>query len=132
MNCLTRVPLTLEQGTIWVFPTFARRESGLQVQYEWSAEEAQRDWRDGAVRLARVDAGASSRGIWPRSIGEILSAAAPRQPLPEQRCAHRRAAAARVSQAPVSRRPRRRARAPEFEAAVEQGRERLYPCVEQR
>jgi ATP-dependent helicase HrpA len=46
--------LILEQGTLQVYPTLTQRGSSLQVQYEWSAEEAQRMWQEGAVRLART------------------------------------------------------------------------------
>ena len=65
------MPLMLEQGTLWVYPTLARRDSRLEVQYEWSAEEARHVWRDGAVRLARR-CWSASRAIWPRRSGEIL------------------------------------------------------------
>jgi ATP-dependent helicase HrpA len=47
-------PLELEQGIVEVYPALARRGTALEVLYEWSAEEAQRAWRDAAVRLARV------------------------------------------------------------------------------
>ena len=46
--------LILEQGALQVYPTLTQRGSSLQVQYEWSAEEAQHTWREGAVRLART------------------------------------------------------------------------------
>jgi ATP-dependent helicase HrpA len=46
--------LVLEQGALQVYPTLTQRESSLHVQYEWSAEEAQHMWREGAVRLART------------------------------------------------------------------------------
>ena len=35
-----RVPLTLPQGAVAVYPALEKCESGLQVRYEWSAEEA--------------------------------------------------------------------------------------------
>lgn len=44
----------LEQGTLRVYPALAQRDHSLEVQYEWSAEEARRTWREGAVRLARL------------------------------------------------------------------------------
>jgi ATP-dependent helicase HrpA len=46
--------LVLEQGALQVYPTLIQRGSSLQVQYEWSSEEAQHAWREGAVRLART------------------------------------------------------------------------------
>jgi ATP-dependent helicase HrpA len=48
-----RAAISLEQGALWVYPTLTTRGSKLQVQFEWTAEEAERAWRDGAVRLAR-------------------------------------------------------------------------------
>jgi ATP-dependent helicase HrpA len=35
-----------------VYPALTLREGLLEVQYDWSAEEAQHAWREGAVRLA--------------------------------------------------------------------------------
>jgi ATP-dependent helicase HrpA len=46
--------LHLEQGTVQVYPALTRRGALLEIQYEWSAAEAQRAWREGAVRLARM------------------------------------------------------------------------------
>ena len=46
--------LILEQGALQVYPTLMQRGSSLQVQYEWSPEEAQHAWLEGAVRLART------------------------------------------------------------------------------
>jgi ATP-dependent helicase HrpA len=45
--------LELEQGTLPVYPALVQREGALEVQYEWTAAEAQHAWRTGAVRLAR-------------------------------------------------------------------------------
>jgi ATP-dependent helicase HrpA len=50
----SRVSIALPQGAIALFPALARRDSGLRVRFEYSIEEAQRDWREGAVRLARL------------------------------------------------------------------------------
>jgi ATP-dependent helicase HrpA len=122
-------PLTLEQGTIWVFPTLAKHESGLRVQYEWSAEEAQQTWRDGAVRLARLMLERQARDL-AKAIGSstaLLLSASPYLTSNDLidamlqltiRCACFTEAEAPRTQA-------------EFAAAVEQGRERLYPCLEQ-
>jgi len=124
-----RVPLTLEQGTIWVFPALEQRESGLHVHYQWSAEEAQRIWRDGSVRLARAMLERQARDL-AKTVGgsvSLLLSASPylgSDALTDAllqltiRCACFAEAEA----------PRTRT---EFEAAVDQGRERLYPCLEQ-
>jgi ATP-dependent helicase HrpA len=123
------LPLALEQGTISVFPTLERHASGLQVQYEWSAEEAQRTWRDASVRLARAILERQSRDL-ARSIagsvplllraGPYLGSDALTDVLLQLTFREACFAAAEA--------PRVRA---EFEAAVDQGRERLYPCLEQ-
>jgi ATP-dependent helicase HrpA len=47
-------PLNLDQGTLWVYPALQQVGQRLEVQYEWSAAEAQRAWRVGSVRLARA------------------------------------------------------------------------------
>jgi len=124
-----RAPLTLEQGTIWVFPTLQMRESGLQMQYEWSAEEAQRTWRDGSVRLARVMLERQSRDL-AKSIGSSVSLLLRAGPyLGSDALTDAllqltfRGACFAEAEAPRTR--------VDFEAAVEAGRERLYPCLEQ-
>jgi ATP-dependent helicase HrpA len=121
--------LTLEQGTIWVFPTLAPRESGLHVQYEWSAEEAQRTWRDGSVRLVRAMLERQSRDL-AKSIGTSVSLLLRASPYLDSdalidallQLTFRDACFAQAEA------PRTRA---EFEAAVDKARERLYPCLEQ-
>ena len=124
-----RVPLTLEQGTIWVFPTLAKRDSGLQVQYEWSAEEAQRSWRDGSVRLARAMLERQSRDL-AKSIGSSVSLLLRASPYLDSDALIDallqltfRSACFAEAEAPRTK--------VEFEAAVDKGRERLYPCLEQ-
>jgi ATP-dependent helicase HrpA len=124
-----RVPLTLEQGTIWVFPTLERRDSGLHVRYEWSAEEAQRTWRDGSVRLARAMLERQSRDL-AKSIGSSVSLLLRASPYLDSDALTDallqltfRGACFAEAEAP-------RARV-DFEAAVEAGRERLYPGLEQ-
>ncbi|MEO7206432.1 MAG: ATP-dependent RNA helicase HrpA [Steroidobacteraceae bacterium] len=124
-----RVPLTLQQGTIWVYPTLEWRESGLQVQYEWSADEAQRTWRDGSVRLARVMLERQSRDL-AKSIGSSVSLLLRASPYLGSdalidavlQLTFREACFAEIEA------PRTKA---EFETAVDKGRERLYPCLEQ-
>jgi ATP-dependent helicase HrpA len=124
-----RVPLTLEQGTIWVFPTLANRESGLHVQYEWSAEEAQQIWRDGSVRLARLILERQARDL-AKDVGSSVALLLRASPYLTSdalidallQLTFRGACFAEAEP------PRTRS---EFEAAVESGRERLYPCLEQ-
>jgi ATP-dependent helicase HrpA len=124
-----RVPLTLEQGSIWVFPSLEQRESGLQVQYEWSAEEARRAWRDGSVRLARAMLERQARDL-AKSIGSSVALQLRASPylggevLTDAllQLTFREACFAEAEA------PRTKA---EFEAAVDRGRERLYPCLEQ-
>ena len=123
------LPLALEQGTISVFPTLEKRDSGLHVHYEWSAGEAQRTWRDGAVRLARTILERQSRDL-AKSVASsvpLLLSASPylgSDALIEAllQLTFRDACFAQAEP------PRHRL---EFEAAVDSARERLYPCLEQ-
>ncbi len=124
-----RMPLTLEQGMIWVYPTLARRDSLLEVQYEWSATEAQHVWRDGAVRLARQMLARQSRDLAEAIRGNLplLLSASPYLESEELidmllQVSFRRALF------DDSDAPRLRA---QFDLAVEKGRERLYPCTEE-
>ncbi len=122
------VPLELEQGTVWVFPALARAQS-LEVRYEWSAAEAKRSWRHGAVQLARVILAAQARDLGKTIAGDapLLLAASPYMPsgaLIETlvQMAFRRACF-EDDEAPRSRAA--------FESAVEQGRARLHPCLDE-
>jgi ATP-dependent helicase HrpA len=124
-----RMPLTLEQGTMWVYPTLARRDSFLEVQYEWSAAEAQHVWRDGAVRLARHMLARQSRDLAESIRGNLplLLGASPYLESEELidmllQVSFRRALF------DDSEAPRLRL---QFELAVEKGRDRLYPCAEE-
>ena len=124
-----RVPLALEQGTIWVFPTLRQRDLTLQVQYEWSGEEAEHVWRDGAVRLARAMLERQSRDLAKTagSSAKLLLRASPYlsgDALIDSLLQLAFRAACFGEEAP----PRTRT---EFEAAVDRGRERLYPCLEE-
>jgi ATP-dependent helicase HrpA len=124
-----RMPLALEQGTIWVFPALLQRDSGLQVQYEWSAEEAQHAWRDGAVRLARSMREQQSRDLAKSaaSSAALMLRASPYlsgDALVDTLLQLAFRAACFAEELP----PRTR---PEFEAAVDRGRGRLYACLEQ-
>jgi ATP-dependent helicase HrpA len=121
--------LALEQGTISVFPMLEKRASGLQVQYEWSAEEALRTWQDGAARLARTILERQSRDL-AKSIGSsvaLLLSASPylgSDALIDALLQLTFRSACFADAGP----PRTRL---EFEAAVDNGRERLYPSLEQ-
>jgi ATP-dependent helicase HrpA len=124
-----RVALSLDQGSIWVFPALEKRESRLQVRYEWSAEEAERSWRDGSARLARAMLERQARDV-AKSIGSSVALLLRASPylggdaLTEAllQMTFREACFAEGEA------PRTKA---EFEAAVDAGRERLYPALEQ-
>jgi ATP-dependent helicase HrpA len=66
------VALRLEQGSVEVYPALRRRGALLEIQYEWSAEEAQRAWRESAVRLARIMLERQARDL-----GKSLAASVP-------------------------------------------------------
>jgi ATP-dependent helicase HrpA len=124
-----RIALTWDQGSIWVYPALSEHDSGLQVHYEWTAEEAQRAWREGAVRLARVILERQSRDL-AKTIGSdipLLLSASPylgSEALIDTlvQLAFRSACFA------AGEPPRRRA---DFDTALERGRERLYPAVDE-
>jgi ATP-dependent helicase HrpA len=123
------LPLALEQGTVWVFPTLARGTQALEVRYEWSAAEAERSWRQGAVQLARIMLAAQARDLGKSIAGNaaLLLAASPylkSNALIEAllQLAFRRACFD-DGKAPRTREA--------FEAAVDQGRARLHPCLEE-
>jgi ATP-dependent helicase HrpA len=120
------VPLALEQGTVEVYPALAR---GLEVRYEWSAAEARRSWRQGAAHLARVMLAAQARDLGKTIAGNasLLLAASPYLEsgalieavlqLVFRRACFDDGEAPRTRQA--------------FEAAVDRGRARLHPCLEE-
>ena len=123
------MPLTLPQGAVAVYPALEKCESGLQVRYEWSAEEAGRAWRDGSVRLARVMLERQARDL-AKSVGgsvSLLLMASPYLGSDDLTDALLqltfRGACFAEADAPRSK--------TEFEAAVDMGRDRLYPCLEQ-
>jgi ATP-dependent helicase HrpA len=123
------LPLALEQGTVRVFPTLARGSQGLEVRYEWSAAEAGRSWRQGAVHLARslLDPQARDLGKTIGGNAPLLLAASPYVQsstlietvlqLAFRRACFGDAEAPRIREA--------------FEKAVDQGRARLHPCLEE-
>src|SRR6267378_5656257 len=120
------VPLALAQGTVQVYPALAR---GLEVRYEWSAAEARRSWRQGAAHLARVMLAAQARDLGKAIAGNasLLLAASPYLKsgalieavlqLVFRRACFEDGEAPRTRQA--------------FDAAVDQGRARLHPCLEE-
>ena len=123
------VPLALEQGTVQVYPALARGSQALEVRYEWSAAEARRSWRQGAAHLARIMLAAQERDLGKTIAGEtsLLLAASPylkSGALVEavlQRVFRR--ACFDDGEAPRTRQA--------FDAAVDEGRARLHPCLEE-
>jgi ATP-dependent helicase HrpA len=124
-----RVPLAMEQGTVWVFPSLARTGHGLEVRYEWSAAEAGRSWRQGAVHLARAMLGPQERDLG-KSIASdtsLLLAASTYVGSGELtdcllQLTFRRACFG-DAEAPRTREA--------FDSAVDRGRAQLHPCLEQ-
>jgi ATP-dependent helicase HrpA len=123
------VPLALEQGAVWVFPTLARGSQTLEVCYEWSAAEAGRSWRQGAVQLARIMLAAQARDLGKIIAGNAALLLGASQYLKNSalievllQLAFRRACF------DDGEAPRTRAA---FEKAVDQGRARLHPCLEE-
>ena len=121
--------LALEQGTISVFPTLEKRVSGLHVQYEWSAEEAQRTWQDGAVRLARTILERQSRDL-AKSIGSSVALLLSASPYLDSHALIDALLQLTFRSACFAEGEPPRTRL-EFEAAVDKARERLYPSLEQ-
>jgi ATP-dependent helicase HrpA len=124
-----RVSLALPQGAVALFPSLVQRESALQVRFEYSIEESQRAWRDGSVRLARLLLERQARDL-AKSIASNVPLCLSASPymssdslidtLLQQGV---RAACFGEDEAPRSRAA--------FDAAVDRGRERLYPCIEE-
>jgi len=71
--------IRLAEGVLAVFPTLARAEQGVQVRFEFSAEEAVRSYLFGAVQLARVMLGRQARDLAKRIAEDsaLLLAASP-------------------------------------------------------
>ncbi len=46
--------LDVSQGVVSVYPTLMQRAGLLEIGFEWTRAEADRQWRESAVRLARV------------------------------------------------------------------------------
>ena len=121
--------LEQEQGTVKVFPTLWRGVSGLEVRYEWSAAEASRRWRQSAAQLARTLLAAQARDLG-KSISANASLLLAASPYAESgdlidALLQRTFRVACFGDAEA---PRTRAA---FEQAVDQGRARLHPCLEE-
>jgi len=124
-----KVPLEVEEGSVWVFPTLARTGHALEVRYEWSSAESARCWQQGAVYLARTLLAAQTRDLGKTLSGNaaLLLAASPYAQSSELidallQLVFRRACFG-DSEAPRSRQA--------FDKAVDQGRARLHPCLEE-
>ncbi len=122
------VALPVEQGTVSVYPTLMCHGTALQVHYEWSAEEARRTWREGAVRLARTMLERQARDLGKTIAGAVplLLSASPYVNSDELtdmllQLSFRNACFGEADA------PRTRAA---YEAAVDAGRERLYPSLD--
>jgi ATP-dependent helicase HrpA len=122
-------PLALEQGTVWVFPTLMRTAQGLEVRYEWSAAEAARRWSQGAAQLARTLLAAQARDLGKSISGNaaLLLAASPYAESADLIDALLQRTFRRACFADAEA-PRTRAA---FELAVDQGRARLHPCLDE-
>jgi ATP-dependent helicase HrpA len=121
--------LKLEQGTLRVYPTLAQRARCLEVEYEWSAEEARRTWREAAARLARAMLERQSRDIEKSLAASVplLLSASPYMNSDELidtvlQLGFRRACFGESDA------PRTRAA---YDSAVDRGREHLYAGVEE-
>ena len=71
--------LDLAEGTLTVFQTLAPKGDAVEVRFEWSAAEAARGWRKGAVHLARalLDRQARDLAKTIRADARLLLSAAP-------------------------------------------------------
>ena len=123
------LPLTVEQGTICVYPTLERTDQGLGVRYEWSLAEAARRWRQSAPALARSMLSAQARDLGKLLAADsaLLLAASPYAKSADLietllQLAFRRACFADAAA------PRAR---DAYNQAVAQGRARLHPCLDE-
>jgi ATP-dependent helicase HrpA len=119
--------IDVKQGVVTVYPTVAEQDGALLFRFEWTAEEAQRTWRRGALYLARHVLERQARDMAKQiaSNTPLMLAATP--------FVHGAALADALLQLVFRRAcfrdadpPRTRAA---FDAAVEQGRELLYPSL---
>ena len=121
--------LQLEQGALQVFPALTLRAHSLEVRYQWSAEEARRAWREGAVRLARMLLERQVRDL-EKSLAASVSLCLSASPYMNSDELIDTLLQLSVSRAcfDESEAPRTRAA---YESAVDQGRGRLYSSVEE-
>jgi ATP-dependent helicase HrpA len=124
-----RISLGLPQGPVTIFPALARQDSALRVRFEYSIEESHRDWRDGAVRLARILLERQARDLSKSIAGNVPLCLSASPYMSSDALIDTllqlgfRAACFGDAQAPRTRAA--------FDDAVDRGRERLYPCVEE-
>jgi ATP-dependent helicase HrpA len=121
--------LELPAGPLRVYSALVRSRSVLEVRFEWSAEEAARSFRDGAVALARLMLERQARDLEKRIGGDarLLLSAVPyftRDALVDTLLdlVFRRACFAEDEP------PRERTA---FEAALQRGRAELHPTLEE-
>jgi ATP-dependent helicase HrpA len=119
--------LDLSQGHVQVYPTLAQSAQIVEVRFEWSAEEAKRRLRQGATYLARLMLDRQARDLAKKIASDTQLLLASRPYLPGDalvdallQMIFRRACFQDADP------PRTRA---EFEAAVDRGREHLYPAL---
>ena len=119
--------IELAQGVVTVYPTLAWRHGVLEFGFEWTAAEARRSWREGSVQLARLllERHAKDLAKTISSDTPLLLAASP--------YLHGDVLVDTLLQLTFRRAcfqdadpPRTRV---QFEAAVDGGRERLYPVL---
>ncbi len=119
--------IQIPEGAVTVFTTLVRRRGVLEFGFEWSREEALREWRNAAIYLARVILDRQARDLAKKISSEtpLLLAAVPYfdgNALVDTllHFAFRRACF--DDHIPPTSRE-------DFEGAVEHGRERLYPAL---
>ncbi len=119
----------LGQGGLPLYPALVRTEHAVEVRYEWTPQEAAHSFREGAVFLARLMLERQSRDMGKRIAGDtpLMLAASPYLHGDELvdmllQLTFRRACFEDAEA------PRTRA---SFEAAIDRGRERLYPVLEE-
>ncbi len=120
--------IAIAQGTVSAYPTLTRRDGLLEFAFEWSHAEAQHSWRQTAPYLARLVLYAHARDLAKQLAANtpLLLAAGPYLSSDDLidvllHWIFRRACFADADP------PRSRT---EFDAALERGRERLYPALE--
>jgi ATP-dependent helicase HrpA len=119
----------LREDVLRLYPTLVRRAHAVEVRYEWTAEEAAQQFRQGSVFLARLMLDRQARDMT-KKIGadtQFMLAASPYLHGDELvdillQLTFRRACFEEAEA------PRTRAA---FETAVDRGRERLYPVLDE-